>query len=58
MPCLSLQEVLKDATTDFESLERHAWDGEFFLDIRVDALPSRVWPDAIAVNGADLNSRR
>lgn len=57
IPSFSRATVVADAVSDFLSLARYAWDGQFFERKPVAASSSRVWADPIAVNKVDLSIR-
>lgn len=45
-----------NADNMFAKLVRYSWDGKFFSVITMDALSSRMWRDALAVDEVDLQN--
>lgn len=50
IPCFACQTVLLDAENDFSSLQRYVRDGKYVLGATSDALSSRIWRDATAID--------
>lgn len=57
IPWFSRTAVIADEADDFKSLDRYAWDGDFYWGVPTDALRFRVWRDVIAVDAIDLSWR-